>query len=283
MQMRNRSGALSIVGLMAAGAVVLGVIAVIIWAVMRPTAPGAGGPDPERTVTAEPADPGETGSGDPAEEYPAPTPVGDTLGDYDPLELPPGYNGGAIPFELLTTGEESLTPSDVAVLGPDTLEQGPRPYVIVAVDEITAALEGDERDAALKLSPEAPNPDRTVQRVEMRVRAVAGQGDLKAWDLRQSIYPMNGVLEAMRVAPAPGEECVGPGAPFAGIDDVFNTTVKTCMYVYGTHEYPQDPIASIHLETQNGDGRTVLFVGSDKVPNPEFAESEHDHAHDDEH
>lgn len=248
--------------------VVLAAVAWLLFTKDGEDAPEATG----ATATAAPVDPSGPAAKLPAKE-------GVTLGDYEPLVMPEGVAGGGrkLPQEALTLPETPLTAGDRAVTAPGNLS-GPRPFMIVEVDSISEMLQGAELTKAYERASFPQEMGRLAQRVELRVRVVAGDGEIGDMNLAERILPVNGRMQGMSHSWTGEEGCADPSKPFAGIDDdkLFDTTVKVCFYAYGTIDAPHSMISNLELTTSYAHETQSLYVQSDKVRNPDYAELENE-------
>lgn len=276
-------------------ATVLAAAAILVAVWLFAIAPKLDGDDPAASPGADPA-----GTAMLAPDATAPTPV-DPVGqaaddgDFEPLRVPAGLTtgvGATVPDEQRTPpGTEAVAgvaePVIVNAYQPDTSTD---PYLLVSVDDVSAPFAGTDRDAAFVHAGQESWPERSVQEITMRIRQVAGHGDISSWDLHRAVVPVNSALEGMTVAAAEGSDCSGGRHPLDGHDASTNDTVQVCLYAFGTIARPSDPVSSVSLSTRVGGATPWLYFQSnwDSLPDPGHhhegdGETLHEHEHEHEH
>lgn len=192
--------------------------------------------------------------------------VGQAAGEgFEPLTIPAGVTAGIgadIPDEQLTAADTELSAGDLIVANLYQPDANADPYVLLSVDEFTDPLTGEARAAAFAAAALTDDDTRLVQKVTVRVRHIAGSGDVSAWNLIRSVVPMNLSMEAMTVIDVPG--CAPSKAPLNGHDGSTNDTVQACFYVFGSVATPASPIGSMVLGARYLTGTDSLYVQSDK-------------------
>lgn len=207
--------------------------------------------------------------------------VGQAAGEgFEPLTIPAGITAGIgadIPDEQLTAAGTELAAGDVIVANLYQPDASADPYVLLSVDEFTDPLTGADRAAAFAAAALADDDTRIVQKVTVRVRHIAGTGDMTGWNLIRSVVPMNLSMEAMTVIDVPG--CAPSKAPLNGHDGTTNDTVRACFYVFGSVSTPASPIGSMVITARYLTGTDTLYVQSDKGLDLGL-EDAHQHDHD---
>lgn len=258
-----------------------------------------GEPEPESTgaapsVTARPADPNAQptpgpsagGGSDLAPGDPGYTPVqapqkGVAAGGagFPGLDLPEGVSwriGETVPDDQLTSSDETLTPGSLVIARPYQWEADSDPVVLIQVESISDPLEGEERDKAAAALGELW-PEMVAQRIELRVRHVAGLGGVGAWNLFESVSVNNTILEPMTTALAPGDGCATSNTPLAEADGTAGETVKVCLYAYGTVINPSQ--RAMHVTISSRHLADPLYIQADNLYDVDPGHSEEDHLH----
>lgn len=203
-------------------------------------------------------------------------------GDHDPLRIPDGIAGGiggAVPVEQLTQPGTPLSAGDLVIANLYQSDATADPYVLLMVDEFTEPLTGEARAAAFQQAGMIAEDARVVQRVTLRVRQIAGSGDMTRWNLAASVVPVNLKLEPMTAIDIPADGCGPVKAPLSGHDGATNDTVQVCLYVFGAVNTPGSPIGSMLVKARLGETNGELFIQSDKALDPGVGDA-HQHAHD---
>ena len=189
-------------------------------------------------------------------------PVGQAIGDFEPLVIPTGLTVGVgvtVPNEQRTQPGSALMVGDVLVANAAQTKTGTNPYLLVAVDEITYPIVGEERSAVFHAAGVPDDGTRVVQKVIVRVRQVGG-ADSDAWVMGYSIVAVNGRLDAMTVA---NTDSCQAGTILSGHGTATNDTVQGCFYAIGTVATPGSPISNISVVSRVDDAEQRLYVQSD--------------------
>lgn len=253
-------------------AVIVG--ALIVWAAVAGGSSDADQPTPVPTATlndrgdgATPVDPlGQAADG----------------GLFDPLAIPAGITSGIgadIPDAQLTQPGAELRPGDLIIANLFQSAANANPFVLMVVDTITDPLAGEERAVAFDASGVSDDGIRVVQKVTLRIRQIAGSGDMSAWHLMKSVQPVNLKLEPMTVIDAPAEGCGTAKTSLAGHDGATNDTVQACFYAFGSVNTPESVLSSIAV-TVRMDGRTQSLYVQSNAGQDIGVEDAHAHDHD---
>lgn len=200
-------------------------------------------------------------------------------GAFEPLVLPERIPYGTLsaPFDSqwLRIGNPNIGDSIIITLGNES--SAVTPTVMTVVDGITENLPaGAERDTVVGWSgaepgsPAAAPEQYVVQRVTMRVREVAqnGEGDISTFDIFQSMRFVNMAGEDLIAYPGDGQfGCSADSTPFAEHGYETNDTVQLCFYVSATPATfnRADWVGSIIIVGSADLGQNALIV-SDKRP-----------------
>lgn len=259
---------------LAATAAIIGVC-VILWVSASGSSENtAGGEAPAPTLSAADRD-----------ESAALDRTGQAAGDdFEPLAIPDGIPSGTgveIPEHQLTQPGTDLSVGDLVIANLFQSEAYANPYVLLMVDEFSAPLEGDARTAAFAEAGMPDAPDQMVQKVTLRLRQIAGTGEMANWRLPGSIIPVNLKFESLAVTDIPSARCGQAMTPLAGHDASTNDTVQVCFYAFGSVNTPGSPVSSLSIPIRI-DGKTqYLYVQSDKGLDLGLGDA-HAHDHDDE-
>lgn len=206
-------------------------------------------------------------------------------GTFQPLVLPERIPYGKLdtPFDSqwLRIGNPNMGDDITITLG--NKSSTVTPTVMTAVDSITENLPaGAERDmvvgwtGATPGSPAAAPDQYVVQRVTMRVRQIAqnGQGDISTFNIFQSMRFLNLAGEDLLSYPGDGQYgCSADATPFAKHGYATNDTVQLCFYVAASPATFNRSawVGSIIIQGSPALGQNALVV-TDKRPAKDMGE-----------
>lgn len=186
-------------------------------------------------------------------------------GTFEPLAIPAGITSGIgmdIPEDQMTQPGSDLGVGDLIITNLYQSDAAANPYVLLTVDEISDPLTDAARADAFSGAGMPDDGSRNVQRVTLRLRQIAGSGDMANWNLIRSVAPINLSLESMTVIDIPSAACGSTKTPLAGHDGTTNDTVQSCFYAFGSVNTPASPISSLTIAVRMGGQTERLFIQS---------------------
>lgn len=192
-------------------------------------------------------------------------PVGTSDGDFDPITIPDGVTSGIgleIPESELTAPGGYNGPGDTVIANLHQSQALANPYALIVVDEFSNPLEGQQRAGAFAYAGFPDDGSRSVQTITLRIRQIAGSGSVSDWSLTRSIQPVNERLEPMTVV---DKGCAPISSPLRGHHGSSSSTVRVCIYAFGSVNTPQQPVAAVQINTRLSGKAVRLFISSDKI------------------
>lgn len=204
-------------------------------------------------------------------------------GVFDPLTIPAGLTSGVgadIPEDQLTQPGADLGVGDLIITNLYQSDASANPYVLLVVDGVTEPLKDSERSSAFASTGVPDDGVRVVQKVTLRLRQIAGSGDMAGWYLAKSVMPLNLQLESMTVLDISNATCGAAKTPLAGHDGTTNDTVQACFFVFGSVNTPASPISSLAISVRMAGKTQQLYIQSNAGQDLSVGnahEADHDH------
>lgn len=243
-----------------AAAIAVAGVAITIWV----TTSSAGRADDPRATSAPTAavtNPGGAGAAVDRVGQPA------NGGHFEPLSIPEGVTAGVgadIPEGELTQPGVDLGEGDLVIANLFQADASANPFVMLKVDEFTDPLVDDARATAFQTAGATDDGARVVQKVTLRIRQIAGSGNMDAWNFARSVVPVNLHFESMTYIGISGDDCGDPTNPLAGHDTATNDTVQVCFYVFGAVNTPASPLANLMIDVRMAGSTQQLYIQSNK-------------------